>query len=854
MQKLSSNQIRQLWLDFFQKHDHLVLPSKSLVPDHDPSLLLINSGVATLKDYFANKKTPPAANLVNSQKCIRTNDIENVGKTARHLTFFEMLGNFSIGNYFKEHAIALAYDFIFNVLKIPKNKIYITYHHQDTFTYEQWLKVGIADNHLIKGDDKTNFWDVGKGPCGYDTEIFYDRGSKFDSENHGIKLLEKDIDNDRYLEIWNIVFSEFNNDGHNNYSELNLKNIDTGAGLERIVSIFQNGATNFDTDLFLPIIEEITKITQFRYDPDNYFVKKTNKQTEINKYFKIISDHMRAITMAINDGVKPSNTARGYIIRKLIRRAYRAGVKLEINQQTFLHHLVAIVAKTLPIYSVDVKNVAKIIAQEEIVFARTIKQGEELLLKTIAEKKALDSKIAWKLFETYGYPLDLTIEIAHEHNIELDLRDFERLKQEHAKVSRQQHHNGMEMQLQVIQQVEAKISQFIGYDNLQTKSQLLLQGNENEQNYSLFAQTPFYATSGGQACDHGEIDNQAVLEVFKDRYGNHWHVTKAPIKQTEQITLTVNEKTRLQAMQNHSATHILGRAIYDVLGYTTQLGSENNPQKLRLDFPAQQRPSDETIQAIENRVNYYIKQKLPREYLSMTKREAINMGAWVLEKEAQASTYDDIVRVVNFANISVELCGGTHVKNSHDIEKFKIIRVESKGSGTYRIEAITSFATIANYEKTQIIKYQTILENIIQKNQTLNPSYQLSIPQNLTEINIATTKAKEDYKKLLKVTKQPKKLDDLNINFVTYQEKPAYINLQLENLREAKSLALKLREKYPDKLIIVGFKDDDKQTVIIASQTYDSNAILQGIIAKHHGRGGGQKTFAMGQTNIFNNL
>lgn len=854
MQYLTSIQIRQLWLDFFKNKDHLVLPSASLVPQDDPSLLLINSGVATLKDYFANKKTPPYVNLVNSQKCIRTNDIENVGLTARHLTFFEMLGNFSIGGYFKDKAIALAYEFIFKILQLDPQKIYITYHENDEVTYNYWLKVGIDAKHLIKGNDKTNFWDVGRGPCGYCTEIFYDRGRKYDPKNQGIKLLEQDRDNDRYLEIWNVVFSEFNNDGQDNYSELKLKNIDTGAGLERIVSLFQNGPTNFDTDLFLPIIGEIEKLTnqQFQYQIANYFTK-DHTQGEINRLFKVIADHMRAIVMAVEDGVKPSNTARGYVIRKLIRRAYHAGTKLKIVEPTFLYQLVDIVAQTLPIYHVNLKKVKQIIRHEEQAFARTIKQGEELLFKTIQDQKVISSQVAFKLLETYGFPLDLTIEIAKAHHIKLDLSTFKELQQQHAKISKQKASFGMDLQLQVIQNVTSKVSEFIGYEHLTSESKVIFQGQENHKNLVLFDKTPFYATSGGQRFDQGLIDGQPVLNVFKDQYHNHWHVINKRLK-TQHVKLQVNPQYRTKAMQNHSATHLLGRAIYDVLGFTTQLGSENNGDKLRLDFPAEKRPTEQQIQVIEDRVNHYINAGLKRQYIITTKRQAIAMGAWILEKEAQSSTFEDTVRVVNFGNISIELCGGTHVENSQAIEQFKIVKVESKGSGTYRIEAITSFETIKAYEDHEIKTSLVTFNNIKAKILLINPGYALTPVLTFAGIKSSLEQVKQDYKQALKQSKGQQVHDDLNIAFQSFYNIDTYINLDVESVVLARQRALDLRAKYPDKLFILGAKQHGQQIIVISSLTHDANQILQLLIKKYHGKGGGQKTFAMGQINLSSKL
>ena len=524
MKKLNSKEIRSLWIDFWKNKGHEEVPSKSLIPVNDPSLLWINSGVATLKDFFSGKKIPQNPRLTNSQKSIRTNDIENVGVTARHHTLFEMLGNFSIGEYFKDEVLEWAYEFVFEVLEFPKDKVYITYFDEDTQTYDKWISLGIDPEHLIKGNRDTNFWDVGSGPCGPDTELFFDRGEKYDPENVGIKLLKEDLENDRYIEFWNIVFSEFNNDGNGNYEELKQKNIDTGAGLERLNSIMNDAPTNFDTDSFLPLIRRIEEITGSKYVIENYFTRE-KEQEKINKHFRVIADHIRAVCQAIEDGAKPSNTQRGYIIRRLIRRAYRAGLMLGVKDETFLHTLVKTVAEVLDVYPIQIDKVAAIIKKEEVAFAKTIKQGEELLEKEIQNTKGeFDFAVAFKLFETYGFPIEITEEILEERGIKLDTSKFAEFQEKHAEASRGSNVSAMESQIQIIQDITSKQSEFIGYSEMKSESKVVFQGTEGDRVYLLLDKTPLYPTGGGQANDWGTIDSQEVLDVFKDKYGILWNV------------------------------------------------------------------------------------------------------------------------------------------------------------------------------------------------------------------------------------------------------------------------------------------------------------------------------------------
>ena len=848
---MKSKDIRKLWINFFESKKHLFIESKPLIPKNDKSILWINSGVATLKEYFSGQKISPNPRLVNIQKCIRTNDIENVGRTSRHHTLFEMLGNFSIGDYFKEEAIKLAYEFIFDQLKFNKDNIYITYFSEDKKTYQTWLDLGIDSKNLIKGERDTNFWDLGQGPCGPCTEIFYDRGEKFDFENQGIKLLEEDLENDRYIEIWNIVFSEFNNDGNGEYQQLKQKNIDTGAGLERIASIMQGANTNFDTDLFLPIIKEIEKLSETTsYDGDNYF-KKDNDQMIVNQNYKVIADHIRASICAINDGAIPSNTQRGYVIRRLIRRAYRAGKKIGINEQNFLSMLIGPTLETLSLEGVDKNKISLIINNEENIFSKTIVQGEQILKKEMEEKKFISSSFAFTLFETYGYPLELTKEIVEEKNIEIDLSEIDLLREKHRDASRTKTALGMKQQLEVLQNISEHISEFIGYDHLSSKSKILVSEKEKELYYSLFDKTPFYATSGGQKHDYGKINETEVINVFKDKHGNHWHVTESPITTSKinSIQLQVDENNREYAIKNHSATHLLGAAISEVMGEGRQLGSENNADKLRIDIPAFTRPVKDTIQNIEDKVNEYIKKGIPREYIITTKDKAIEMGALSLEE----GEYKDVVRVVVFGNVSKEFCGGTHVDNTKKIEKFKIINVESKGSGKYRFEAITSNKVVDKYEEDFKEKQIQLFYTLLKNNQKIDSKYEKKLSSNISEIIEDIEVMRQDNKSFKKNIKKID-FDFTNISFTEYKGHKAYINLDFPNISMLKKVAIDLRESNKDTLIIIGAKDNDKQLLAVSSHKINCKQILDDIFSQHNGSGGGQEKFAMGSCQLINDL
>ena len=857
---IKSTELRKLWIEFFVKNKHVFIPSKSLIPENDDSILWINSGVATLKEYFTGLKKPPSKSLVNYQKCIRTNDIEQVGMTARHHTFFEMLGNFSIGGYFKKEAINLASMFLFNELKFEKKDIYITYFHEDMETKQLWLDQGIDESHIISGSKKTNFWDIGSGPCGPNTEIFFDRGSRYDPNNKGILLLENDIENDRYIEIWNIVFSQFNNDGNNNYTPLEQKNIDTGAGFERLLSILQDVPTNYDTDLFIPIIKHIEQISGQQYKIENYFINNP-KQKTINSYFRIIVDHIRAASYAINDGAAPSNVGRGYIIRRLIRRAYRTGIQLGINDKSFLYKLVLDVSASLPIYELDIDRVTKVIKIEEEKFAKTINLGEKLFKKALINKK-INEEIVFKLFETYGFPMELTEELAKENGITFDKNKLALLFKKHQSKSKSMVNKGMKQQYSSLQKIKENYTKFVGYEKEKINSEILYLFNEHEIKDSInnigmliAKETPFYATKGGQAHDIGIIsqgNNLAkVIDVFLDKEQNHIHVIKMEkgILKKGKAYFEVEHNIRKQLKQNHSATHLLYAALRKVLGIGIfQLGSDNNQNRLKFDFPLDHLLTNDEIDKVEKQVTKYINAAIKREYIVTTYQKAKAMKALGLPK----STIRGEVRVVKFGDFSIELCGGTHVDNTIDIEKFLIIKVESKGSGIYRIEALTSKNTIKKYFLHKKEELENKLFGLIKKIKQIDPSYKNNITiadiESKEQIKIENEKVElllSEFKKIrnninkqniAKIVIKPKKIHNINL-FIDFK------NINFQNL---KATSLDYRDKNPKAIIVLGIKKGDQLILMISSKKYDSNKILQQLFSLHKGRGGGNKISAQG--------
>ncbi|AHF60945.1 hypothetical protein P344_03045 [Spiroplasma mirum ATCC 29335] len=736
MRKLTSTEIRQLWLDFFKSKDHYELKPVSLIPVDDSSLLWINSGVATLKPYFDGRKTPPAKRLTNSQKSIRTNDIENVGDTARHHTLFEMLGNFSIGDYFKKEAIEFAWEFLTSPqwIGFDPAKLYITIYEEDEEAYHIWKDtIGLSDDRIIKGGKDTNFWEIGEGPCGPNTEIFYDRGEKYDPQHVGLRLLKEDIENDRYLEVWNIVFSQFNNNGDGTYSELPRKNIDTGAGLERITSIIQETPTNFETDLFLPIIKATEKIinNKYQYDPNDFW-KEPSEQTKINTAFKVIADHIRAATFAIADGVFPSNKDRGYVIRRLIRRASLYGKKLGINDP-FLYLLVTEVINVMvPFYDYLIAKqevITQAIKDEEVKFLNTLEQGSKLFNELKEKYGEITKENVFKLFESYGFPIELIEEEAADNNIKVDSAGFYQLLEQAKDLSRTNRKNikAMHLQNELFTKLDVA-SEFVGYEVEEVKNAkvvfMFVHNQEvteltDQEGYLILDRTPFYAEKGGQAADHGIITNaNATIQVVDVQQGPnkqniHHVIVNGTIKLGTEVSASIDKDKRFYTRKNHSGTHLLHAALREVLGiHAMQTGSYNDEERLRIDITHNQNITNEEISKVEASVSQAIKGAIPCEVIYTNMDEALNKYnalAFFTEK------YDEIVRIIRFGTYSCELCGGTHVANSQEVEDLMVTGVESKGAGTYRVHAITSYKTIASYLNDEFLKIKNEVMVLIDK-------------------------------------------------------------------------------------------------------------------------------------------
>ncbi|MCA0969986.1 alanine--tRNA ligase [Halobacillus litoralis] len=702
MKSLTSAEVRQLFLDFFKEKGHSVEPSASLVPHEDPTLLWINSGVATLKKYFDGRVTPDNPRIVNAQKSIRTNDIENVGFTARHHTFFEMLGNFSIGDYFKEEAIEWAWEFLTSDkwIGFDESKLSVTVHPQDDEAFAIWRdKVGLEEERIIRIEE--NFWDIGEGPSGPNTEIFYDRGEEFGNDPQDPELYPGG-ENERYLEIWNLVFSQFNHNPDHTYTPLPKKNIDTGMGLERIVCVIQGTDTNFETDLFMPIIKKTEEISGRQYG---------NSQEE-DSAFKVIADHMRTVTFAVSDGALPSNEGRGYVLRRLLRRAVRFAKQIGIDEP-FMYKLVPEVSAIMVDFYPEVKEkeafIQNVIKTEEERFHETLNDGLAILSTIMKQETEKGSNVfpgteVFRLYDTYGFPKELTEEYIADAGFTIDEEGFrlEMEKQRERARNARQKSDSMQIQEGVLGDVHVE-STFIGYDQLQTTSKVveLIKGKDfsNEAQagdtvYLFLDQTPFYAESGGQMADKGFIrTDDAKLEVTnvqKAPNGQHMHeavVQEGTITKGAVVEAEVDAGSRSFIVKNHTATHLLHQALKDVLGdHVNQAGSLVAPDRLRFDFSHFGSVTNEEMERIESIVNEKVWKSIPVSIEYNSIEEAKAKGAMALFGEK----YGDTVRVVQVGDYSLELCGGCHVHNTAEIGLFKIVSESGIGAGTRRIEAVTA--------------------------------------------------------------------------------------------------------------------------------------------------------------------
>ena len=848
MKYLTTNEIREIWLNFWKDRGHYIEPSASLIPHNDPTLLWINAGVAALKKYFDGSEIPSNRRITNVQKSLRTNDIENVGMTARHHTFFEMLGNFSIGDYFRNEVIPWAFELLTSdkYFGIEKEKLYITYHPNDTASKDLWMKCGVSEDHLIPLED--NFWCIGEGPCGPDTEIFFDRGEKYDPDHLGIKMLKEDIENDRYIEIWNIVFSQYNAvEGvkREDYKELPHKNIDTGAGLERFACIMQGVETNFDTDLFMPIIKETEKLTSIKYQ-DNVFA------------YRVIADHIRTCTFALSDGASFSNEGRGYVLRRILRRAMRFGRKLGIYE-SFLYRLVdqvvSIMKDFYPYILKNVDSVKKTIKTEEERFLKTLSSGEQLLRKMIENSSILTGEQAFKLYDTYGFPIELTLEMAKESGVNVDLEGFKEEMNKQKERARAARGDAKSMNKQSASLMSCTVpSEFI-YGKLETTATVLALFKDGEQVDTLDEEgdiivdhTVFYAESGGQVSDKGIMENDGlrlevndVIKAPNHQHLHHVHILYGELKVGDQLTLKVDEQKRLFTMKNHSSAHLLQSALISVLGdHVHQEGSYVDDEVVRFDFSHSTKLSESEIAEVEALVNKWIAESIPQVTLCLAIDEAKKIGAKALFDEK----YGDIVRVVTFNDVSKEFCGGTHVNNSSDIGAFVIEYEESIASGVRRIQARTGLHAYELLKKREKL--------LIQVREMLKAGSIYEIQDRLKSVLAEKDNLLKENKRLLEkeASAQAKQLES---SFVEYNG----VHLLTAYLKDTDRAGLMKRIDQlktiheDDVIVLVGEKDGVIAVTCHVGAVNNKKGIRAGDIVREvarvlGGSGGGRPDFASG--------
>ena len=853
MKQLTSTQIRRMYLDFFVEKGHKIEPSASLVPVDDPSLLWINSGVATLKKYFDGREIPENPRITNSQKSIRTNDIENVGKTARHHTFFEMLGNFSIGDYFKPEAIAWAWEFLTSEkwLALEKEKLSVTIHPEDTEAYDIWKNViGLPEDRIIRIEG--NFWDIGEGPSGPNTEIFYDRGPEADTWSPKEEMYPGG-ENDRYLEVWNVVFSQYNHNADGTYTELPAKNIDTGMGLERIVSVLQDVPTNFDTDLFIPIIREIEKLSGAKYG--------VSKEQDVA--FKVIADHIRTVAFAIADGALPSNEGRGYILRRLLRRAVRFAKVLGLNS-SFMYKLTDIVAEIMIDYYPNVKEsvnfVKDVILKEEDRFHETLHEGEAILTNIADEvkdtTKVISGEDAFKLYDTFGFPIELTEEYAEELGLTVDIDGFNEEMEKQKERARASRHDDSSMQVQ--SDLYNRIigdSEFVGYTQLIEESTKLLAIVDKEDNlldkYTgadvvkvVFERTPFYAESGGQVADKGLVLSEdfkaEVLDVKKLPDKRHIHfvkVVEGELLVGNEYELVVNRNYRLNIEKNHTATHLLNEALRQQVGtHIKQAGSLVTDDKLRFDITHFAPLTKEEIERVEQEVNEQIWNALEIKTEEMPIAEARKLGAQALFGEK----YGDVVRVVSIGDYSIELCGGTHNANSSEVGIFKIISESGVAAGVRRIEALTGRAAYEYLRKQE----ETL--HSVEKLTKANSANVIDKVSNLQVEIKKLTKEKEILQQKIANAELNNLVNDIKeINGVNVLTSV----VESENMNHLKQLVDNAKSKLENYVIAFASINEDKVNFVVAvdkaiTDKYNAGKLVNVLATVCDGRGGGRPDMA----------
>ena len=858
LKQLDSAQVRRMYLDFFQQHGHKVMPSQSLVPVNDPTLLWINSGVATMKKYFDGKVVPDNPRMTSSQKSIRTNDIENVGKTARHHTMFEMLGNFSVGDYFKNEVIPWAWELLTSDdwFGFDPARLYITYYPKDHDAYNKWREVGVAEDHLIADED--NFWDIGQGPSGPDTEVFYDRGQEFNNLAEDDPESYPGGENERYLEIWNIVFSQFNHTPENTYEPLPHKNIDTGMGLERVVSIFENAPTNFETDLFMPIIKQVAALSAGKqYGAD--------KADDVQ--FKIIADHIRTITFAIGDGALPSNMGRGYVIRRLLRRAVVAGKKLGIDEP-FLAQLVPTVGKIMEDYYPEVLQnadyIASVIKSEEDRFSATLNGGLNLLNSVIADAKQncsnqIDGRTAFKLYDTYGFPIELTKEYAADEGLTVDQKGFEAAMTEQQNRARNARDmdNGMGVQTDLWTDFKED-SKYVGYTDLTVDDAKVIglahdgqqadSAEPSDQNIEvIFDTTPFYAEMGGQVADTGDIiDNYGekvgrIVDVQHAPNQQNLHRVEltSPIKKGARYKLVVDRARHLKIEKNHTATHLLDQALRNVLGgHTQQAGSLVEAHYLRFDFNHFGQVTAKDLAAVEAMVNEQIFKEIPVTTVETDIDSAKEMGAIALFSDK----YGDKVRVVKIGDYNTEFCGGDHVKNTNELGLFKIVSEGGVGAGVRRIEAVTSSDA---YDFLQ--KRNAMLEEVAGD---LKAAQIKEVPHQVANLQEELKQANKQVEALqAKIAAQQANnvFDDVQ---ETKKGKLIAAEVKVAGMGQLRQLADSWRAKGLSDVLVLGTANDGKANLLVAVSDEKVKAglkagdLIKAIASAIKGGGGGRPNLA----------
>ncbi|MGG1555685.1 alanine--tRNA ligase [Paenibacillus ferrarius] len=850
---MKASEIRSKWLQFFASKGHKVEPSASLVPHNDPSLLWINAGIAPLKPYLDGREIPENPRITNAQKCIRTNDIENVGKTRRHHTFFEMLGNFSIGDYFKKEVIPWAWEFLTDPqwIGFDPNRISVTVYEEDEEAYEIWNKqIGIPAERIYKLKE-SNFWDIGEGPCGPCTEIFYDRGDKYGDLND--PECWPGGENERFLEVWNLVFTQFNHNSDGSYTPLPNKNIDTGAGLERFASILQDVDSNFDTDLFIPIINRTCELTGVHYHVND----------EHDVALKVIADHIRTVAFSVGDGVLPSNEGRGYVIRRLLRRAVRYGKVLGMDKP-FLYKLVPTVGEIMGMYYTEVVDKAefieKVIRTEEERFHETLHDGLLILAEMVEKTEAAGSKQisgpdAFKLYDTYGFPFDLTEDFAAEKGLTVDRDGFDAAMQEQRDRARaaSQKEGGMKVQGGPLSDFTTK-SEFVGYNELvvTAKIEAIVHENElvelvgvGETCQVILDRTPFYAESGGQVGDHGIIRGEQVtlkvLDVNKAPHGQHVHkviVESGVLRQGVTVEAVVAAAERADLIKNHTATHLLHKALKEVLGtHVNQAGSLVEAERLRFDFSHFGSITAEELQDVEQRVNRQIWNSIPVDISLKPINEAKAMGAMALFGEK----YGDIVRVVRVGDYSLELCGGCHVQNTSQIGLFKIVSESGIGSGVRRIEAVTGRSAYEYLDgQLQLLKEAA---GLLKSNITDVPKRVDLTLQQLKELSRENESLRGKLSRIEagSLTDQVKKVGDVAV---------LAVQVNAADMDSLRNIVDEMKTKLGSAVIVLGAAAEDKVNLVAAvtpdlvSKGFHAGKIIKEVAGAVGGSGGGRPDMA----------